>query len=83
MYILFAFWRKDMQTELSVLLLVTASVMLTCVVIGYGVSIFETAMNNADVPELQKISSIKDSVLNQTDNLLNETGLIQSNQTLP
>ena len=72
-----------MQTELSVLLLVTASVMLTCVVIGYGVSIFETAMNNSDVPELQKISSIKDSVLNQTDSLLNETGLIRSNQTLP
>jgi hypothetical protein len=69
------------QTELSVLLLISASVIITCIVISYGVSIVQTTLNTSDYPELQKIMAIQESVMNQTDVLLNQTGLFPTNAT--
>jgi hypothetical protein len=72
-----------MQNELSVLLLITASVMITCVVISYGVGIVQTTLNIKDSPELAKITAIQQSIMNQTEALQSQTGLLGTNQTLP
>jgi hypothetical protein len=72
-----------MQTELSVLLLITASVMITCVVISYGVGIVQTTLNTKELPELDRIEALQRSLMNQTDALQNQTGLLETNQTSP
>jgi hypothetical protein len=72
-----------MQNELSVLLLISASVMITCIVISYGVGIVQTTLNTKDLPELEKLTAIQKSIMNQTETLQSQTGLLETNQTLP
>ncbi len=72
-----------MQTELSVLLLITASVLITSVVISYAVNIVQTTLNTTELPELERIAAIQRSVLNQTQTMLNQTESAVTNQTSP
>jgi hypothetical protein len=72
-----------MQTELSVLLLITASVMISCIVISYGVSIAQTTLSMTETPELDRIKAIQRAILNQTETLQNQTALIETNPTSP
>jgi hypothetical protein len=72
-----------MQTELSVLLLISASVMITCIVISYGVDLVQTTLNTHDLAELEKIAAIQNLFQNQTENLQNQTGFLDTNQTIP
>ena len=62
-----------MQATLATLLLVTSAVMLTCVVVNYAVGIFVNVLQTDNLPQIAKIRDLESMVLNQTDNLLNQT----------
>ena len=71
-----------MQTTIATVLLITASVMLTCVVIDYAVSVMQTTLQTTNIPQLDRLRSIQNSLLNQTDSLWNQTQALPQN-TLP
>ena len=56
-----------MQASVATLLLVTAAVVLACVVVNCAVSAAEGVLNNHDIPQLDRIKGLEDSFLNQTD----------------
>jgi hypothetical protein len=60
-----------LQGSVATLLLVTASVMLTCVVIDYAVGVVQTTLQNPNIPQLNRLRDIQGSILNQTDYLYN------------
>jgi hypothetical protein len=62
-----------MQATLATLLLVTSAVMLTCVVVDYAVGIFVNVLQTDNLPQIAKIRNLESVVLNQTDNLFNQT----------
>ncbi len=62
-----------MQSTLATLLLITSAVVLTCVVVDYAVVVVEQTLQTADVPELDQIRNLAHSLLNQTENVLNQT----------
>jgi len=62
-----------MQATLATLLLVTSAVMLTCVVVDYTVGIFVNVLQTDNLPQIAKIRDLESMVLNQTDNLFNQT----------
>ncbi|MGD0406414.1 MAG: hypothetical protein ABSB10_07180 [Candidatus Bathyarchaeia archaeon] len=62
-----------METTVTSLLLVTAAVVLACVVVNYAVNIVEQATNTDNMPQLGRIKNIENNLLNQTDQLFNET----------
>ena len=73
-----------MQTSVATLLLLTASVILACVVIDYAVSISQATLQTTNVPQLQHLKDIENSVLNQTSNLYSQTTPpVQENQATP
>jgi hypothetical protein len=62
-----------LQTSVATLLLVTAAVVLTCVVIDYGVTVVEQTLNTTNIPQLDHLRNLENNILNQTDRLFNET----------
>lgn len=62
-----------METTGTSLLLVTAAVVLACVVVNYAVNVVEQAVNTDNIPQIDKIKNIENNLLNQTDQLFNET----------
>ena len=62
-----------MQTTVATLLLITSAVILTCVVIDYAVVVVQQTVQTTNIPQLDKLRSIENSVLNQTDSLFNQT----------
>ena len=72
-----------MQVPLTSLLLITAAVLLTCVVIDYSVNVVQNTINTRNSPEIDKIKNLENNVLNQTNNLLEQNGLANSSQTTP
>jgi hypothetical protein len=71
-----------LQTSLATVLLITASVILTCVVIDYAVSVMQTTLQTTNIPQLGRLRDIQNSILNQTDSLWNQTQALPQN-TLP
>ena len=61
-----------MQGMLAALLLLTSAVILTSVVAGYAVTIFEQSIGTTNIPQLEQIRNIENNFLNQTDNLFNQ-----------
>lgn len=61
-----------MQTPVATLLLLTAAVVLACIVVNYGVSVAEQSLNT-ESPQLDNLKLRMNSILNQTDQLFNET----------
>ena len=61
-----------MQTPVATLLLLTAAVVLACIVVNYGVSVAEQSLNT-ESPQLDNLRLRMNSILNQTDQLFNET----------
>jgi hypothetical protein len=60
-----------METTVAALLLVTASVVLACVVINYAIDIVQVTIN----PPAEQLSPLQNYInnkLNQTNNLFNE-----------
>lgn len=72
-----------MQTSIAALLLVTAAVMFTCVVVNYGVAVVEQTLGTNNNPQLDQIKSFENNILNQTDQLFNETQPQQPSLPLP
>jgi hypothetical protein len=62
-----------LQTTVATLLLITASVMLTCVVVDYAVSVVQTTLQTQNIPQLDRLRDIQNFILNQTDSLFNQT----------
>lgn len=62
-----------METTVTSLLLVTAAVVLACVVVNYAVNVVEQTLNTDNIPQLDGIKNIENNLLNQTDQLFNET----------
>ena len=62
-----------METTVTSLLLVTAAVVLACVVVNYAVNAVEQAVNTDNISQIDRIKNIENNLLNQTDQLFNET----------
>lgn len=57
---------KDLQTAVATLLLITASVLLACVVVDFAVSAVENTLNTTNLPQLDRIKNMENNLLNQT-----------------
>ena len=55
-----------METAVATLLLVTAAVVLACVVVNYAVNTIGQTLNTNNVPQLNKLNSLENNLLNQT-----------------
>ena len=62
-----------MQSTVATLLLVTSCVVLTCIVIDYAVVIFQDSLQTTNIPQLDRIRQLQQSLLNETDSLFNQT----------
>jgi predicted PurR-regulated permease PerM len=62
-----------LETTVTSLLLVTAAVVLACVVVNYAVNAVEQAVNTDNISQIDRIKNIENNLLNQTDQLFNET----------
>lgn len=71
---------EGLQTTLATLLLVTSAVILTCIVIDYAVVVVQSTLQTQDIPQLDRLRNLEDSLLNQTDSFFNQT-LPQTQQT--
>jgi hypothetical protein len=60
-----------METTVAVLLLLTASVVLACVVVNYAVNIVQITLSG-EIPEVAGLKNYVNEVLNQTNSTLNE-----------
>ncbi|HMK93948.1 MAG TPA: hypothetical protein VK536_00975 [Candidatus Limnocylindrales bacterium] len=56
-----------METAVATLLLVTASVVLACVVVGYAVTSLEQTVNTQNIPQMQQLKNFENTLLNQTN----------------
>ena len=72
-----------MQTTVATLLLITSTVILACVVVDYAVGIVQEVLNTENIPQLGRIRDIQNGILNQTDNLFNQTQPELPNQPPP
>jgi len=61
-----------LETAVATLLLITAAVVLACVVVGYAVNTMEQTLNNNNIPQLDQLKSMTNNLLNGT-NLYNGT----------
>lgn len=75
--------RSSLQTTVATLLLVTSAVILTCVVINYAVVAVQDTLQTSNIPQLDQLKSIQNSVLNQTNYVLNQTITQPQNSPLP
>ena len=62
-----------MQSTVATLLLVTSCVVLTCIVIDYAVVIFQDSLQTTNIPQLDRIRQLQQSLLNEIDSLFNQT----------
>lgn len=56
-----------METGVAALLLITASVAFACVVVDFAVSSMQQTLNVTNNPQLDRLKSIENSLMNQTD----------------
>jgi predicted PurR-regulated permease PerM len=61
-----------LEAAVATLLLISASVVLACVVVTYAVTTIEQTINTQNVPQLNQLKNLENSLLNQT-NVFNET----------
>ena len=62
-----------MESSVAALLLITATVVIACFVVTYSVSVIEQTMNMENIPEMDRITDLQNSLLNQTSYFLNQT----------
>ena len=72
-----------MQTSVATLLLVTAAVVLACVVVNYAVTVVEQTLDTENIPQLDRIKKLESNIINQTNQLLNETQPQLPSQPMP
>ncbi len=56
-----------METAVATLLLITAAVVLSCVVVNYAVSTMEHTLNTNNIPQLDQLKTMTNNLLNQTE----------------
>ena len=75
--------KRNMQGTLATILLLTAAVVLTCVVIDYAVNVVEQTVGTTNLPQLDRIRNLENSVLNQTDALANQMQTVNGTLASP
>ena len=65
--------KKALETAVATLLLITAAVVLTCVVVTYAVNTVEQTLNTNNIPQFAPLKNLE-------NNLLNQTGLFNGTQ---
>jgi hypothetical protein len=55
------------ETAVATLLLITAAVVLACVVVTYAVSTMEQSLKTNNIPQLVPLKNLENNLLNQTD----------------
>ena len=59
--------KEALETAVATLLLITAAVVLACVVVSYAVSTVEQTLNTNNIPQLDRLKTMTGNLLNQTD----------------
>jgi hypothetical protein len=78
-----------MQTTVATLAFVTAAVLLSCVVVEFAVVTCEQTLDTEDMPQMDRIRQMEETIANQTSNLLseiesfNQTEIMQMDQLMP
>jgi hypothetical protein len=72
-----------MNGTVATLLLLTSAVILTCVVVGYAVTVFEQTLQTTNNPQLNRLKDMQRSLLNETDSVFNQTQVPPANPTQP
>jgi hypothetical protein len=71
-----------MQTNLATLLLLVSTVIFSCIVIDYATVAVTETLQTTNIPQLEHLKTLQGELLNQTDNLFNQTlPLPQDNST--
>ena len=58
---------KALETAVATLLLITAAVVLSCVVVNYAVNTMEQTLNTNNIPQLEQLKTMTNNLLNQTE----------------
>jgi hypothetical protein len=72
-----------MESTVAALLLVVSAVAISCVVVTYAVNVAEQSLNTQNNPQIDQIRSLESDLLNQTNNMLNQTQAGIPNQPSP
>jgi hypothetical protein len=72
-----------METTVTALLLVTASVVLACVVVNYAVNIVQVSVETNNFPEVNKLQNYVNNLLNETQSTMNDTAAQIPNPSPP
>jgi hypothetical protein len=72
-----------METTVTALLLVTASVVLACVVVNYAVNIVQVSVDTNNFPEVNKLQNYVNNLLNETQSTMNDTAAQIPNPSPP
>jgi hypothetical protein len=70
-----------METTVTALLLVTASVVLACVAVNYAVNIVQVTVDTHNFPEVNRLQDYVNNLLNETES--STYGTVQMPQPTP
>jgi hypothetical protein len=62
-----------LETAVAALILVVAAVVFACAVITFAVNTMERTINTQDMPQLGQLKDLENSLLNQTNIIMNGT----------
>ncbi len=72
-----------MEATVAALLLVTASVVLACVVVNYAVNIVQITVDTQNFPEVNKLQDYVNNLLNQTQSTMKGNAIQEPDSSLP
>ena len=72
-----------METTVSALLLVTASVVLACVVVTYAVNIIQVTVDTRNLPEVNKLQDYVNNLLHEIETPINGTSVQEPDPSFP
>ena len=72
-----------MEATIAALLLVTASVVLACVVVNYAINIFQVTIDTHNFPEVNELQDYVNNLLNQTQGTMNGDAFQEPDSSLP
>jgi hypothetical protein len=73
----------DMETTVAALLMVTASVILACVVVNYVVSIVQITVDTHNFPEVNKLQDYVNNLSNETQGTMNDHAVQEPDSSSP
>ena len=72
-----------METTVAALLLVTASVVLACVVVTYAVNIIQVTVDTHNLPEVNKLQDYMNNLLHEIEGPINGTSVQEPDPSFP